>query len=99
MGAKSFDMKTEIPKEALDILDKFNRDADLRMQEKNVTKPKANRRNRKFQGKPHKERRGVITRLCEEQGLTGNRQSRRMQAKVFKADPLNFVENFGPKNH
>ena len=42
----------------------------------------------KKQCKPWKQRQGIVSQLCEEQGNSGNRQDRRRQAKLFIKNPL-----------
>lgn len=63
--------------------------ADLKLKrerEKNIASPR----------KPHQEKRGLITRVCEEMLINGTRKYKRMQAKVFLKDPLKYnSENFG----
>lgn len=38
--------------------------------------------------KPWKQRRGIISQLCEERGNSGNRGERRFQTKLFIKNPL-----------
>jgi hypothetical protein len=41
-------------------------------------------------------KRGMISRLVDEMGLTDGRRENRIQAKVFRKDPLNYnTENIG----
>jgi hypothetical protein len=48
------------------------------------------------QPKPWKLKRGMISRLVDEMGSTDNRRENRIQAKVFRKDPLNYnTENIG----
>lgn len=45
--------------------------------------------------KSWKQRRGLVSQVIEEQKFSGNRRSRRNDAKVFIKDPLNFHKNYG----
>ena len=39
------------------------------------------------------QRRGIVTRMVADLVLKGNRKSKRMKAKVFIKDPLNWTDN------
>jgi hypothetical protein len=58
---------------------------------------KAKREDEKMISKPKAwaEKVGIITRISKEMGFTGTRAARRMEARIFKKDPLNFMKHTG----